>query len=146
MTLASDGFTVELVWADDTLYLRRTDDVGSLPGDPPDGFGSASAAGWGAVDGPTCLTFGGGSHVFADVGGRGFSYGVVGGDITRIEVETDDAVRSPGSIGPTVRGGMRAWLAAHPYAEVTKVEGFNRAGQLVASAHDGATYGVSEDC
>jgi hypothetical protein len=152
LALDSDGLAVELVWAHQALYFRRIDDVGSLPGDPPDGFGSASAAGWGAVDGPACLTWGGGAHVFADVGGRGFSYGLAGSAIARIDVVTADGARSAATLGPPVDGGMRPWLAAHPQVDVVGVDGFDSAGQRVASAGagaatgDGATPGVSAGC
>jgi hypothetical protein len=134
MTLRSSQYTVEIIADPEPgLYFRRTDDVGSdIAG--PDGYGAGSHSGWSSQSGPRCLTSGGGTMTYPDAAPHAFTYGLVGSEITRVEVVMPNGATAAATIGPNVGGGFRAWLVERPTGNtVQEIRGLDVAGNVVAS-------------
>jgi hypothetical protein len=134
MTLRSSEYTVEIIADPEPgLYFRRTDDVGN-EGTPPDGYGAGSHSGWSSQSGPRCLTSGGGTMTYPDAAPHAFTYGLVGAEITRVEVVMPNGATAAATIGPGVGGGFRAWLVERPTGNtVQDIRGLDAAGNVVAS-------------
>lgn len=149
LTLTSADYTVEVVLDGSTLYFRRTDDVGSNPGDEPDAYGSAQMSSWGDSGGATCLTSGGGTFAFPDAAARSFTYGLAGSGISSVEIVLVGGGRvtaQPGPVAGTL--GLRAWLVSRPDGEVDRIEGLDSTGQVVATITEiggGDDFGYSLD-
>jgi hypothetical protein len=134
MTLRSSEYTVEIIAdSEPGMFFRRTDDVGNdIAG--PDGYGAASRSGWSGQSGPRCLTSGGGTMTYPDAGPHAFTYGLVGSEISRVEVVMPNGQTATASIGPGVGGGFRAWLVERPAGDtVQDIRGLDAAGNVVAS-------------
>ena len=140
MTLALSDYTVEVVLSGRVMYLRRTDDVGSVAvgmpeSEEPDYYGFLDISAWGDPQGPQCLTSGGGAFTFPGVATHSFTYGLVGSGIARVEIVLADGARVDAPIGPAVPfGGFRAWLIERPNGEIDRVEGFDQQGALVSTS------------
>jgi hypothetical protein len=130
---STQGFDVELVYSANTLYIRRTDDVGSVPG-PPDGYGYLDAVTWGDVSGASCLTWGGNAYMFPGATQpEVVVFGVVSTAVTQFLIVMGDGTPFGGAPGPIVEPGLRVWFANLPDGPIDHIEARDAANTLVAS-------------
>jgi hypothetical protein len=144
MTLPSASYTVEIVWSDGKLFFRRTDDVANHVFEGPDEAGALKASSWPGAKGATCLTSDGGFFLFDDhkLDPRGFTYGLVGDGVAKVDVVHFDGTRAHARIGPPVSGGLRMWLTERislPNIDndtVDRIEAIDAQGKVVAQITD----------
>lgn len=152
LTIPTDDYTVELVWKVPMLYIRTTTGLGNSidMGPGPDGHGAFHGSSW-ANSGPRCVQSGEAVMAIPGVPTHSFTYGFIGADIARIELVMQDGTRVPVQqvSGAVVHDGLRAWIVDRPNGHVTRVEGFDGSGNVVAEVTDTSgsppSFGYSVD-
>lgn len=135
LTLPASGgeYTVELIWDGETMYFRRTDDVGTTVPGAPDGYGHVESSGWGAVGAPGCLASSGQEYGFPDAGIHAFTWGVMGSGIARVDVVMAEGARHAAGVGSELGGGARAWIVERSLGTVQRIEGRDANGEVVTT-------------
>ena len=145
--LPMPGYTVEVIQSPDTLWFRRTDDVGSQPGGP-DGYGyiNASAVG-GASPTPYCLTSGGGYDERPGFDTDTFIYGLYGSEIYEIFiVMANGDTYSVGLYANQPGQGLWVWMTAIGEGPVDLVRAVDVNGTVVSVIDLDGGYEGSAQC